>query len=168
MEPVTTGLLAASVATSILGGISEAKAQKKAAQAQEAALKLQAGEFRRRADYNIKLQERQGQNQILNAAATRAVGVAGYTKENLELDYREFSTLEEIIYQAKVSADYEEKLILAGASVKGQEAANAYSGLFLSSASAILGTGYKYSVASGSSPSTASKGRAPAYVDSII
>ena len=152
MEPFTTGLLIASVGTSILGGFSEAKARKKQAEEEAQARRLQAGEFRRKSDFNLKLMERQGQNAILNAATTRQVGLAGYTKENLDLDYREFSTLEDVIYQAKVNADYEERLILAGARAKETEASNAYSGLGLSSLSAILGAGYKYNVAKGNQP----------------
>lgn len=146
-----TALLVGSTLFSIFGGISEAKARKKQLQAQQEAQNRQADEFRRRSDNNIRLQERQGQHLILNAAATRQVGLAGYTKENLELDYREFSTLEEVIKNAKIDADYEEKLIRSGASAKGQEAADAYSGLFASSASAILGTAYKAYDASGRS-----------------
>lgn len=152
MEPFTTGLLIASVGTSILGGMSEAKAKKQQAQEEAQARRLQAAEFRRKADFNSKMTERQGQNAILNAAATRQVGLAGYTKENLELDYREFSTLEDVLYQAKVNADYEERLILAGARAKDTEAANAYSGLGISSLSAILGASYKYQIAKGNKP----------------
>lgn len=149
MEPVTTGLLIASVGTSILGGFSEAKARKKQAEAEAAARRMQAAEFRRKADFNIKLQERQGDYAIRNAMTTRQVGLAGYTRENLDVDYREFSTLQDVIYQAKVNADYEEAAILSGARAKDAEAASAYDGLALSSISTILGAGYKYRTASG-------------------
>ena len=172
MDPVTIMAASAAVSTtfSILGGFSEAKARKKQAEAEAQARKLQAAEFRRRADYNIKLQERQGQQAILSAITKRPVGAAGYTRENLDLDYREFDTLSEIIYQAKTDAKYQEQLILSGAASAQSQADNAYSGLFLSSvAQAAQGT-YKFTSATGakwgSSPSILGNYRAPAVVPS--
>lgn len=150
-----SGLAAAAVVSttlSVLGGISAAKEKKKQAEAEAQARRLQAAEFRRRADYNIKLQERQGQQMILSAATKRQVGVAGYTKENLAMDYREFDTLEEIIYQAKTDAKYQEQLILAGAASAQAQADNAYSGLLLSSAAQAAGGTYQFLLASGKRP----------------
>ena len=166
MEPITTGLLVASVGMSILGGFSEAKARKKQAEAEAQARRMQAAEFKRKSEYNIRLQERQGQQAILSAATKRRVGVAGYTKENLALDYREFDTLSEIIYQAKTEAKYQEQLILSGAASAQSQADNAYSGLLLSAASQIAGTGYKFYSAKGgqggSSASLLGNSRSPA------
>lgn len=151
MDPVTIMAASAAVSTafSILGGFSAAKERRKQAEAEAQARRMQAAEFRRRADYNIKLQERQGQQMILTAATKRQVGLAGYTKENLALDYREFDVLSDIIYQAKTDAKYQEQLILSGAASAQAQADNAYSGLFLSStAQAAQGT-YSFLSASG-------------------
>lgn len=156
MDPVTIMAASAVVSTtfSVLGGFSAAKARKKQAEAEAQARRMQAAEFRRRADYNIKLQERQGQQMILSAPTKRAVGAAGYTKENLALDYREFDTLSEIIFQAKTDAKYQEQLILSGAASAQSQADNAYSGLFLSSvAQAAQGT-YSFYSATGNRTSS--------------
>lgn len=148
MDPVT-GLLVVSTTLSVMGSISEAKAKKKQLEAEAAARRAQATEFKRRSEYNINLAEKQGSALIKEYPYKQKVGLAGFTSENIELASRSYSTLEENIKNARINADYDYQLIMSGAKAASDAADSAYSQLPYTIGSTILGNAYKGAQTSG-------------------